>query len=97
MLLQNGADVNTKDAYQWTPLHQAAYFGFPEAVLIFLKNGAKKDFKNKENRTPLQEAEQFKKGEFSHVAELLTWYGTWGRRKHFTYCGNFFGLTETHP
>ena len=96
LLLKSGADVNTKNARQWTPLHYAAYNGHSDVVLMLLKNGAMKDLKNDEGKTPLQEAEQFKKGDFSNVEELLTWYGTWGRRKHFTYCGNF-GLTETHP
>jgi ankyrin repeat protein len=55
-LLEHGADPNICDDDHSTPLHDASYHGFPEAVRLLLSYGAKIDEKNKQGRTPIQMA-----------------------------------------
>jgi ankyrin repeat protein len=40
MLLEYGADVNSRDAHQWTPLHQAVSAGNLKTVKLLLEGGA---------------------------------------------------------
>ena len=37
LLIENGADVNSKDKYGWTPLHYAAREGHTEIVCKFVR------------------------------------------------------------
>ena len=71
LLLQNGADVDAQDKVYDTPLHDAAFNGYPEVVEVLLKHGARKDLKNDFNRTPLQVAEYYKRGDYKKVIALL--------------------------
>ena len=70
LLLQNGANVNAKNKWQDTPLHWAAVQGYPEVVEFLFKHGARNHL-NKWNQTPLQMAENYKRGEFTKVTALL--------------------------
>ncbi|MBU2651492.1 MAG: ankyrin repeat domain-containing protein [Bacteroidetes bacterium] len=58
-LIQKGADVNSENIAQETPLHFAAAFGHPDAIIVLLKNGANINAKNYEGSTPLHYAVQF--------------------------------------
>jgi ankyrin repeat protein len=42
-LLKEGADVNAKDEFGWTPLHGAAILGHIEVVKLLLEHGADPD------------------------------------------------------
>ena len=52
-LIEQGADVNAKDKYGYTPLHFAVGNGYPKIVEVLLKNDAKVNAKNKNGITPL--------------------------------------------
>ena len=45
--LDNAEDVNITDDTNYTPLHDAADEGVPQAVQLLLKHGARTDIKNK--------------------------------------------------
>ena len=45
--LNNAEDVNITDDANYTPLHDAAEEGVPQAVQLLLKHGARADIKNK--------------------------------------------------
>jgi ankyrin repeat protein len=51
-LVQAGANVNSKNEYGWTPLHQAS-FGHAEVMRFLIENGANVHAKNKTDWTPL--------------------------------------------
>jgi ankyrin repeat protein len=51
-LLINGAQINRRDADEFTALHQAVYKGNEEIVTILLKNGAEVNAKDNLGRTP---------------------------------------------
>ena len=40
LLIENGADVNEKNALGWTPLGSAAYFGYTDVVKLLIEKGA---------------------------------------------------------
>ena len=72
ILLQNGATVDaTFDMSKYTALSFAAGRGKFKVVETLLKHGARKDLKNDVNRTPLQEAEYHKLGDYMKVIALL--------------------------
>ena len=54
------------------PLHSASYKGLPKVVEALLKNGARKDLKNDDDRTPLQLACKCRYGDFNQVMALLS-------------------------
>ena len=54
--LADGADVNTKDKYGWTPLRYAAN-GHKEIVRLLIAKGADVNAKNNNGETPLDWAE----------------------------------------
>ena len=58
-LLANGADVNVKNASEWTPLHIAAQFGHVEMVEFLLSKGANVNAKDLWGKTPLNRAAGF--------------------------------------
>ena len=47
-------DVNVKDKYEWTPLHDAARYGHVEIARLLLQNGADVNAKSKYDTTPLR-------------------------------------------
>ena len=54
-LLKHGADVNSKNKINWTPLHFAAIEGKKiSAVECLLKHGAELNVKTKNGKTPLE-------------------------------------------
>lgn len=54
-LIEFGAKLNIRDdARGWSPLHEAAYFGFINVVRVLIQHGANFDIKDKGRRTPLQ-------------------------------------------
>jgi serine/threonine protein kinase len=55
-LLKEGADVNAKDEFGWTPLHKAAILGHIEVVKLLIKEGADVNAKNEFGWTPLHGA-----------------------------------------
>jgi ankyrin repeat protein len=59
--LDNGANIDLKDARGDTPLSLAAVAGQPDIVEILLEYGASTDVRNREGRTPLQAVINFKK------------------------------------
>jgi len=56
LMIEQGLDVNQRDARGNTPLHAAAYFGHDEIVTLLLKAGAQRDVENRGGRTPLDMA-----------------------------------------
>ncbi|KAK2812422.1 hypothetical protein FQN50_001423 [Emmonsiellopsis sp. PD_5] len=58
ILLENGADVNSKNFEGWTPLHVAADAGQDAAVTVLLENGADINSKDAYAQTPLRLATQ---------------------------------------
>jgi ankyrin repeat protein len=68
LLLAHGADANIKSKSGWTPLHEAARFGYVEIVKLLLVHGSDVNARTLEGHTPLQFAQQ--RGHKS-VAELL--------------------------
>ena len=57
LLVEMGADVNATPANHPTALHIAIRFGKNRIVQYLADNGADFDFRDHNNRTPLQEAE----------------------------------------
>ena len=56
-LLSNGmVDVNCRDFYQCTPLHEAASKGRTEAAKLLLESGAEPNVTDQFGRTPLHDA-----------------------------------------
>ena len=55
-ILEKGADVNARDAYQNTPLHWACIKGHMKVAMALVDRGADVDEKDKFNRTPLEMA-----------------------------------------
>lgn len=52
-LISNGADVNAKDSYGWTPLMKATDSNKIEIMKLLIENGADVNAKNTHGRTPL--------------------------------------------
>ena len=75
LLLANGAEVDGKHTYAWTPLHLAAMDGSPAVGKLLLANGAKVDNKDFWGRTPLHLAANYwsswKPSNSPAVAKLL--------------------------
>jgi ankyrin repeat protein len=57
-LLRQGADVNARNSYDITPLHDCAQKGTTEIALILLEHGADVTAHNKMGQTPLEVALQ---------------------------------------
>jgi ankyrin repeat protein len=72
LLIENGADVNTKDFGQkWSALHFAARDGRREIVQILLGSGAEVDSQNIFGNTPLMEALHRFRGDPAIIETLL--------------------------
>jgi ankyrin repeat protein len=56
VLLESGADVNSTDDEEWTPLHEASYSGHGSVVKVLLESGASVDVTNDEGETSLHVA-----------------------------------------
>jgi ankyrin repeat protein len=52
MLVGLGADVNARDAYNWTALHGAAYTGADSIAQFLVEKGAKLNIKDRFGQTP---------------------------------------------
>ena len=57
LLINNGAEVNATTASKWSVLHEAAKSGDIEIVKILVARGAERKVKDKNNRTPLDVAD----------------------------------------
>ncbi|MBC6415641.1 MAG: ankyrin repeat domain-containing protein [Bdellovibrionales bacterium] len=55
-LIKKGADVNSTDKDEATPLHYASLYGNKEVVVALIENGANLDAKNKKGETALHYA-----------------------------------------
>ena len=78
LLLEHGADVNTRRDDRWTPLHLASLFGKFEIVQVLIDHGAEVDAVDDFNKTPLHEVSQGKsesEEDGVRVARLLLDHG----------------------
>jgi len=84
LLLENGADVNTKDNDGWTPLMHAAEKGHKEVVELLIEKGADVNIQDEDGWTALMFASQ---NGHKEVVELLIEKGADVNAK------DYFGLT----
>lgn len=68
ILLERGADVNAKQADDFSPLHEAVQNGQVEMVQLLLRHGANRYAQKSDGQTPVAMADE--KG-FSEIAALL--------------------------
>lgn len=68
ILLENGAELDRRNAFDYTPLHIAASNGQVELLEVLLESGANLYAKDRENRTPLDLAKE--EGQARVVAEI---------------------------
>lgn len=61
VLLRNGADVNSRERDDWTPLHLVAQNGSVQIAEILIQNNATVDAQNKLGKSPLHLAAYFGK------------------------------------
>jgi cytohesin len=87
--LDAGADVNAKDAYEWTPLLHAAYSGHKEIVELLITNGADVNAKDRDDGSPLHSAAI---NGHKEIVELLIAKGADVNAKD-----DKFGMTPLHP
>jgi ankyrin repeat protein len=52
LLIAEGADVNARDNYKWTPLNYAAHGGHKEIVELLIAAGADVNARDKDGKTP---------------------------------------------
>jgi ankyrin repeat protein len=71
-LLQEGADVNARNNFEITPLHDCAQKSTVEIALILLEHGADVTARNKSGQTPLEVAIQ---NNHTNIAEILRQHG----------------------
>jgi ankyrin repeat protein len=100
LLLDRGADVNTRRKDHWTPLHHASHFGNVEIVRLFLDHGADHEAAGYKEQTPLHHvsyAEYRSQEDGIRVAKLLLDRGAevntqrkddWTPLHHASYFGN---------
>lgn len=65
LLIKKGADINAKDRYGKTALHNASQWGKPETVQLLIKKGADVNAKSIFGETALQKAVEFAKRDWS--------------------------------
>jgi len=68
-LVSKGADVNARDRFNYTPLHDAAYGGHMDIIKCFLENGADKFAINDDNDTAAQAADGYIGGDITRYIE----------------------------
>jgi ankyrin repeat protein len=66
--IDDGADVNAKDEFGWTPLHYATANGHKEVTELLIAKGADVNVKDGDGETPLDQAE-------GETADLLRKHG----------------------
>lgn len=73
LLIENGADINTRDESDSTPLHLASSVGSFDTVQLLIDHGADLDAKDNTGQTPYQVAQRL--GEDPNhkaIAQLLS-------------------------
>jgi ankyrin len=78
LLLDRGADINTRRKDDWTPLHLASYFGNAEIVQLLIDHGAEVDVMDDFGKTPLHDVSNGKyesQEDGVRVARLLLDHG----------------------
>ena len=83
-LLTQGAEVNARNAYGWTPLHIAAVGGDPAVVVLLLQHGADVHAQSHIGTTPLDNA--LTRGGRKAVLDLLLAHGA---KHHGAWDGSF--------
>lgn len=83
-LLTQGAEVNARNAYGWTPLHVAAVGGDPAVVALLLQHGADVHAQSHIGTTPLDNA--LTRGGRKAVLDLLLAHGA---KHHGAWDGSF--------
>jgi ankyrin repeat protein len=75
LLLENHADIDKKDGWEDTPLHDAADTGNPEAVQLLLQYHARQDITNGKEQTPidiaLKHCNESNKNKYSKIYTAL--------------------------
>lgn len=56
LLCENGADPNSRNDFDETPVHYAAKRGIPTIVHILVNYGAKLDVRDRAGKTPIHSA-----------------------------------------
>ena len=54
--MQWGSDVNARDKWNFTPLHEAAIKGKVDVCVVLLQRGADVSIKNTDGKTPVEVA-----------------------------------------
>jgi tankyrase len=54
LLRHKRVNVNARDNWQWSPLHEACHKGKLDTILVLLNHGADTNVTNSEQRTPLE-------------------------------------------
>ena len=72
LLIERGADPNTRDCNGFTPLHDASGGGRIEVARVLIELGANVDLKDNTGRTPLDIASQ---GQHEEIVKLLLEHG----------------------
>jgi ankyrin repeat protein len=72
LLIDRGADVNSRDLEGWTPLHEATWEGHLDVVRLLLEHGADVNAVDQDRWTSLHMAS--KKG-YLEIAQLLLEHG----------------------
>jgi ankyrin len=78
LLLDRGADINTRRKDDWTPLHLASYLGNAEIVQLLIDHGAEVDVMDDFGKTPLHDVSNGKyesQEDGVRVARLLLDHG----------------------
>ena len=102
LLLEHGADVNTRRKDHWTPLHHASYFGNVEIARLLLDHGANSEANAEGDMKPLHQVSYGKcrsQEDGVRVARLLLERGAdvnTRRKDHWTplHLASYFGNVE---
>ena len=87
LLLNNGADPNKVDGFEWTPLHHATYRGNRNVVEVLLERGSDPDSSTINGSTPLHLALKYGDEE---MVKLLLQKGASPKKQ------NYWGGTPIH-
>jgi cytohesin len=79
LLLQRGANINSRGFQGHTALHEAAYYNRPEMVDLLLSNGADPNLKDATGKTPMDLANLAGRDERAQVINLLIKHGVPGQ------------------
>ena len=75
LLLQRGANINSRGFEGRTALHETAFFNRPEMTELLLTNGADPNLKDRDGRKPIDVAIKEGKFERATIINLLVKYG----------------------